>query len=225
VPMRVVQQQLLKQSSRLKSTHHATAATKTTLAESDHKNCKQQSSPNNIAGNTKNLTSFFAADAVGDGNNYIVGSFQVAQNRFYSRRIMSICASKSGEIGDDFENVIKRLAMEKASGYDGIRISPLVNRDRKGGAFPIILQQFRKGIGSGIVRGQVKHKLGRLLYIKATSAEVAADCRRYHSKYGLKPSQNGRASRSPAQKRNRERDRTYIFELSIKDLYFTPQKP
>jgi len=39
-----------------------------------------------------------------------------------------------GEIGKDFEAVIKLLAREAAAGDDGMTVSPLVNTDRKGGA-------------------------------------------------------------------------------------------
>jgi len=46
-----------------------------------------------------------------------------------------------------------RLAQEAASSDHGATISPLVNTDRKGGAFPIMLQQFRRAIGVAIVWG------------------------------------------------------------------------
>jgi hypothetical protein len=52
-------------------------------------------------------------------------------------------------------------------------ISPLVNTDRKGGAYAIMLQQFRRAIGVGIVWGQAKHKLARLHYVRETAAEAA----------------------------------------------------
>ena len=73
-------------------------------------------------------------------------------------------------------------------------ISPLINTDRKGGAFPIMLQQFKRAIGVAIVRGNAKHKLGRLHYVRATPEEAAAVCRAHHSDNRWKPSQNGRAS-------------------------------
>jgi len=40
-----------------------------------------------------------------------------------------------------------------------LTISALVNTDRKGGAFPIMLQQFKRAIGVAIVRGQAKDKM------------------------------------------------------------------
>ena len=60
-------------------------------------------------------------------------------------------------------------------------ISPLVNTDRKGGAFPIMLQQFKRAIGVVIVRGNAKHKLGRLHYVGDTVAEAVTACRAHHS--------------------------------------------
>ena len=56
---------------------------------------------------------------------------------------------------------------------DGLTVSPLVNTDRKGGAFPIMLQQFRRAIGVAIVSGHAKHKLRILHYVRATAAEAA----------------------------------------------------
>ena len=99
-----------------------------------------------------------------------------------------------GDINEDADKIIRRLAREAASGDDGMTISPLVNTDRKGGAYPIMLQQFRRIIGVGIVRGQEKHKLARLHYVRETAAEAAAVCKSHHSDNRWKPSQNGRAS-------------------------------
>ena len=86
------------------------------------------------------------------------------------------------------------MAREAASGDDGMTTSPLVNTDRKGGAYAIMLQQFRRVIGVGIVRGQAKHKLARLHYVRETAAEAADVCKTHHSDNRWKPSQNGRAS-------------------------------
>ena len=46
-------------------------------------------------------------------------------------------------------------------------VSPLINSDRKGGALPIMLQQFRRAIGVAIIQGQANHKLARLHYVRA----------------------------------------------------------
>ena len=48
-----------------------------------------------------------------------------------------------GEVNKDFEKVLKSLARMAAAGEDGMSISHLHNLDRKGGAYVIMLQQFR----------------------------------------------------------------------------------
>ena len=60
-------------------------------------------------------------------------------------------------------------------------VSPLVNSNRKGGAFPIMQQQFRRAIGVAIVRGHALHKLARLHYVRATPREAAQAARQHHS--------------------------------------------
>ena len=60
-------------------------------------------------------------------------------------------------------------------------VSPLVNTDRKGGAYVIMLQQFRWVIDVTIARGNAEHKLARLHYVRATSEEAKATCNSHHS--------------------------------------------
>ena len=60
-------------------------------------------------------------------------------------------------------------------------ILPLVNTDRKGGAFPIMLQKYRRAIGVAIVRGNANHKLGGLHFMRGTKDEAANTCRTNHS--------------------------------------------
>jgi predicted secreted Zn-dependent protease len=48
---------------------------------------------------------------------------------------------------------------------------------RKGGAFRIMHQQFRRAIGCATVRGQAKLTLGRLHYVRATREEAASVCK------------------------------------------------
>ncbi|EJK52310.1 hypothetical protein THAOC_28430, partial [Thalassiosira oceanica] len=86
-----------------------------------------------------------------------------------------------GEINIDFDKILRQLARKAAAGDHGLRISPLINNDRKGGAFPIMLHQFRRAIGVAIVRGNAQHKLGRLHYVRATPEEAADACRANHS--------------------------------------------
>ena len=70
-------------------------------------------------------------------------------------------------------------------------MTPLVNTDRKGGVFPIMLPQFRRVVGVTIVRGNASHKLGWLHYVQWTAEEAANTCRTNHSDYQYKPSQRG----------------------------------
>ena len=139
----------------------------------------------------KRLDNNFATDVVGDGNNGITGPFEAAQKHFYRGQVIPLCAGWFGEINEDFENVILTMAREAAAGEDGMAVSPLVNTDRKGGAFPIMLQQFKRAIGVAIVRGNANHKLGRMHYVRGTAEEAAYTCRSNHSDYRYKPSERG----------------------------------
>ena len=122
----------------------------------------------------------------------IVGPFQAAQQRFVGGQIIPLVSGWFGELGEDFEKVIKRLAREAAAGDDGITISPLRNTDRKGGAYPIMLQQFRRAIGVAIARGNAEHKMVRLHYVRATAEEARATCNAHHSNNRWRP--GGRAN-------------------------------
>ena len=70
----------------------------------------------------------------------------------------------------------------------------LVNTDRMEGAFPIMIQQFRRTIGVAIVRGNTYHKLGRLHCVRRTAEEVANTCMINHSDYRYTSSQKGGSS-------------------------------
>jgi len=139
----------------------------------------------------KKLDTLFASDVVGDGSGDITGPFEASQCRFYRGQVIPIVAGWFGEIGRDFDKIITRLAREAASSDHGATISPLVNTDRKGGAFPIMLQQFRRAIGVAIVRGNARHKISRLHYVRATPGEAEATCRAHHSDNRWNPHRNG----------------------------------
>ena len=85
-------------------------------------------------------------------------------------------AMDAGDIRNGYNEISRKAARDH-----GLRISQLVNTDRKGGAFPIMLQQFRRAIGVAIVRGNARHKLSRLHYVRTTPEEAAATCRTIHS--------------------------------------------
>ena len=78
---------------------------------------------------------------------------------------------------------------EAAAGMNGMSVCPLVNTNRKGGVFPIMLQQFRRAVGVVIVRGNTNHKPGRLHYVRGTAEEAAHICKTNHRNYCYKPSQ------------------------------------
>lgn len=105
--------------------------------------------------------------------------------------VIPVCVGWFGEINRDYEILLKKLAREAATGDEGMRISPLVNSDRKGGALQIMLQQFRRYVGVAIVRGNAKHKLGRLHYVRESAEEAANVSIAYHSANKWNPSHNG----------------------------------
>ena len=143
----------------------------------------------------KKLDELFAAEVVGDGTGDAVGPFEAAQGQFYRGQVIPLCAGWFGEVNKDFEKVLRLLARHAAAGDDGITISPLVNTDRKGGAYPIMLQQFRRAIGVAIVRGNAKLKLSRMHYVRETAQEAAAVYNAHHSKNGRwRPGRNGSGS-------------------------------
>ena len=74
-------------------------------------------------------------------------------------------------------------------------ISPLINTDRKWGAFPIMLKKIKRTIGVAIVRGNANLELSCLHYVGATAEEAVATCRENHSNNKWIPGQNSRASR------------------------------
>jgi hypothetical protein len=99
----------------------------------------------------KNLDSLFAADVVGDGTSEVVGPFAAAKKRFFKGTLIPICTGWFGEVNKDYKTLISTLAQEAAAGDNGMQISPLINSDRKGGAYQIMLQQFRRAIGVAII--------------------------------------------------------------------------
>ena len=58
-----------------------------------------------------------------------------------------------------------------ASDFERTR-SPLVNTEKKGGAFPMLLQQFRRAIAVNIVRGNASLKMTRLHYVRGSPEEA-----------------------------------------------------
>ena len=89
----------------------------------------------------KTLNVEFATNVVGDEKGDTRGPFETVQQQFHHGHVIPMCTGWFGEINGDFDKTIKILAREAAAGIDGMSVSPLVNTDRKGGGFPIMLQQ------------------------------------------------------------------------------------
>ena len=91
-----------------------------------------------------------------------MGPFETSLTRFYRSQAIPLVAGWFGEIGRDFEKTLVVLAKEAAASDFGRTLSPLVNTEKKGGAFPMLLQQFRRAIAVSIVRGNAALKMSRL---------------------------------------------------------------
>ena len=66
--------------------------------------------------------------------------------------MIPLVAGWFGEIGRDFEKTLFVLAKESAASDFGRTLSPLVNTEKKGDAFPMVLQQFRRAIAVNVVK-------------------------------------------------------------------------
>ena len=77
------------------------------------------------------------ASVRGDGNDNVIGPFENALSQFHGKSIIPLCFCAFGEVNEDLDKVIQCLAREAASTDEGLTISPLVNTDRKGGAYQI----------------------------------------------------------------------------------------
>ena len=86
----------------------------------------------------RNLDVIFAAAVVGDGNNNVIGPFENALSQIRGKTVIPLCFGGFGEVNEDLEKVIQCLAREAASTDEGLTISPLINTDRKGGAYRIM---------------------------------------------------------------------------------------
>ncbi len=120
-----------------------------------------------------------------------MGLFEAAKKRFFRGTVVPICTGWFGEVNKDYKILISMLAHEAAAGDDGMWISHLVNLDRKGGAYQILLQQFRRAIGVAIVQGNAKHKLGYLHSVHESMEEAANASTAHHSTTKWNPSHNG----------------------------------
>jgi hypothetical protein len=95
--------------------------------------------------------------------------------------VIPIRAGWSGVVNKAHKTLITKLAREATAGDDGMQTSPLINSDRKGGAFQIMLQQFKRAIGVAIVQGNAKHKLGCLHNVGESMEKVDSVSTTHHS--------------------------------------------
>ena len=146
---------------------------------------------NETKGKVKKLDIRFAASVVGDGSNGITGPFENALSQFHCKTIIPLCFGAFGEVNEDLDKVIQCLAREAASTDEGLTISPLVNTDRKGGAYRIMLQQFRRAIAVKASNGHSQLILHRLHYVRGTEQEAKDACRSHHSDNRWRPYQRG----------------------------------
>ena len=109
------------------------------------------------------------------------GVFSQVQTRFVCNGIIPLVAGFWAEVNEDFEKTIRILARAAAATQEATVISPLSYTDRKGGAFPIMLQQFRRAIGVAIVRGNAELRRGRLHYVRPTKEEAYHAADSHHS--------------------------------------------
>ena len=105
--------------------------------------------------------------------------------------MIPLCAGWFGEVNKDFEKMLGVLARHAAASEDGLSISPLVNMDRKGGAYPILMRQFRRAIGVTIVRYNASLKRSRLHFVRATRREAEATCNAHSSNNRYRTHRNG----------------------------------
>ena len=89
---------------------------------------------------------------------------------------------------------IQKLAREASARHNGLTISPLLNTDKKGGAYRIMLQQFKRAIAVTTVNGHGSHILSRLHYVRDTLREAFETCHTNHSNNRWTPDQQNRAS-------------------------------
>lgn len=112
-------------------------------------------------------------------------AFTQAQTRFICNGIIPLVGGFWAEVNEDFDKTIRLLARTAAATQEATLISPLSYTDRKGGAFPIMLQQFKRAIGVAIVRGNAQLRRGRLHYVRPTKEEAyhAADSHHSNNKW------------------------------------------
>ena len=112
-------------------------------------------------------------------------------NSIAKQLFLCVLVRLDGEVNEDLDKVTQCLAREAASTQEGLTISPLVNTDRKGGAYSIMLQQFWRAIAVTAANRHSQHTLNRLHYVRGTEQEARDACRSHHSDNRWRPHQRG----------------------------------
>ena len=141
----------------------------------------------NYKDRTAKLDRKLASEDAGTRTNGQVGPFEAALGEFYTENVFPIVVGAFGEVNEDANKLIKKLARLTAKTDFGKSMSPLVSHSRKGGAFPIMQSQFRRALGCMIARGQAQHLLKRRHYARPSAREAYQTAEDNHSKHRSKP--------------------------------------
>lgn len=105
----------------------------------------------------------YAADLV--CLNGTAGPYVQALQRIASKNVIPLVTGWFEEINEGLNELITKLARITANRPQAIGMSPLDNSDRNGGAFPIVLQRFRRGLACVIARGNAQHIQSRIHFL------------------------------------------------------------
>ena len=138
---------------------------------------------------TLGLDRAHASEVVGDGTNGQVGPFEEALGQFHTGNVYCsyCCRRVRRSQREDASKLVTNLARLTAQTDFGKSMSPLVSHSRKGGAFPIMLSQFRRALGCLIARGQAQHLLKRRHYARPSAREAYQTADDNHSKHRSRP--------------------------------------
>ena len=109
---------------------------------------------------------------MGDGTNGVIGPFERSLDRIATKNVVPLVVGWYGEINKGLNKLLMKLARIAPNGPEAQGVSPLDNSDRRGGAYPIILQRMRRGLACLIARGQSRHLEGRIHYLRKTMGEA-----------------------------------------------------
>ena len=140
----------------------------------------------------KDLDKKYASEIVGDGTNGVTGPFERSLNRIVTKNVVPLVIGWYGETNEGLDKLLMKLARIASNGPEAHGVSPLDNSDRRGGAYPIILQRMRRGLACLIARGQTRHLEGRIHYLRKTPDEAHNTWRAHRRDNTWNPSQYGR---------------------------------